>query len=81
MVVGMLSLITVPYASTLAGTLGTMPTFAMDSVFPVAKTAIGQVIKQTLTSYGRTGVNQVVNTATNAATQAAVGAATSALGQ
>ena len=77
MVVGMLSLITVPYASTLAGTLGTMPTFAMDAVFPAAKTAIGQVIKQTLTSYGRTGVNQVVN----AATQAAVGAATTALGQ
>lgn len=81
MVVGMLSLITVPYASTLAGTLGTMPTFAMDAVFPAAKTAIGQVIKQTLTSYGRNGVNQVVNAATNAATQAAVGAATTALGQ
>ncbi|MCA8924327.1 MAG: LysM peptidoglycan-binding domain-containing protein [Planctomycetes bacterium] len=62
---GMLALILTPYSAALASSLGTMPTFAMDGVFPAAKTAIGEVIKTTLSTYGRTG---------------ALGAATSALG-
>ncbi|MEZ6183415.1 MAG: LysM domain-containing protein [Planctomycetota bacterium] len=65
---GMLALIMTPYSATLASTLGTAPTFAMDAVFPAAKTALSTTIQTTLTSYGRVG--DVVGQATSLAGQA-----------